>query len=98
MNRKLTPQEFKEIEHLVHCAITASTKRDASEYITRLNFLHRTMSYDVAGNIRNMFSELVGYTEAASGQVREKSHWESVARSALYKLESFGVGEDSSDE
>ena len=49
------------------------------------------MTDDIDPYVRGLISELVGYTSAAIGQVREKEHWMSVAQSSLYKLESFGV-------
>ena len=98
MSRKLTPKEFDEIKNLVECAITAYTKKDAEKYVTRLRFLSNTLTYDIAPNIRNMFSELVCGATSAAGQVREKDHWVSVATSQLYKLEMSGVGEESNNE
>lgn len=90
-NRKLTQKEYAEIKNLVECIISAHTKKDAERYLTRLSFLSNTMSYEVAPNIRNMLSELVSCSQSAAGQVRNKEHWVSVAKSQLYKLESFGV-------
>ena len=98
MNRKLTQQEFEEIETLVNNALNAYTKKDAERYIRRLEFLSNTMSYDVAGNIRNIFSELVCSTKRASGQIMDKERFVSFARTDLYKLEGFGVERSSNDD
>lgn len=97
-NRKLTREEFHEIETLVNNILVADTKADAAHDMQRLRFLNDTMPYEVAPNIRFMLSELRCSADTASGRVREKEHWVDVTKRALYKLESFGVGEDADND
>ena len=89
MANSLTQTEYNEIELLVNHAISAYSKKEASKQLSRLRFMANTL--DLAPNIHYMFSELIGYTDAATGRVREKDHWVSAARSALYKMKSYGL-------
>ncbi|MEA5015109.1 MAG: hypothetical protein VB099_11160 [Candidatus Limiplasma sp.] len=92
MTRKMIPtRTFDEIESLVNAAISTNTKNDGEEYIGQLKFMRNTMTYEIAANIRTMFSELVNCTIAATGSVRDKTHWVDVTRQALLKLKLFGV-------
>lgn len=91
MQRKLSRQEFNEIKALVNNAINTFTKREASNYLTRLEFKCTTLDVGVSPNVHNMLSELVSYAKTASGRVEKKEHWVSATNSALYKLEMHGV-------
>lgn len=98
MNRKLTQAEFDKIELLFNQATTAHTKADAKPYMDRLEFAVNQLPYEIAGNVRIMASELASATKSATGQARQKDHWLSVATQLLYKLHSFGIGEENQHE
>lgn len=85
--RKLTNEEFREIEGLVNKAITAINKEAAAPFIKRLEFMRGTLTLEAPQN--NIFAELVAYTKAASGQVKEKEHRISTVNQSLYKLNIF---------
>lgn len=87
--RKLTNEEFNEIEDLVNKAVTSSSKKTAKPYLSRLDFMQRTIP--LIGNVRNIFGELVSSTEAATGQVQQKDHWLTVVNQYLYKLKDYGT-------
>jgi len=89
MSEKLTAQEFKEIERLVSCATSAWTKKDAEQHIKRLKFMCGTNGAKLEPYARNVFRELIGSVQAASGKVREKDHWLGVVDQDLYKLIRF---------
>lgn len=82
---KLTSEEFKEIESLVQKAVSTSNKKSAKPFIDRLNFMKNTVNIQPYERI--VFGELVSYTTAASGQVRDKQHWMNAVNQSLYKLE-----------
>lgn len=82
---KLTSEEFKKIESLVQQAVSASNKKTAKPFIDRLNFMKNTLN--IQPYEKNVFSELVSYVTAASGQVRDKQHWMNFVSQSLYKLE-----------
>ncbi|WP_339323462.1 hypothetical protein [Paenibacillus sp. FSL W8-0194] len=82
--RKLTDEELGEIEGLVNKAIMAINKEAAAPFIRRLEFMKETLSIEAPQ--KNIFAELIAYTKAASGQVKEKEHWISVVNQSLYKL------------
>lgn len=85
--RKLTDEELGEIEGLVNKAITAINKEAAAPFIKRLEFIRVTLTIEAPQNI--IFAELVAYTKAASGQVKEKEHWIRAVNQSLYKLSNF---------
>ena len=93
MNRKLTREEFAKIESLFGKATTAHNKNSAKPSIDELQHLSNRLRYEILGNVHFMLSELISSIISASGQVREKAHWLSVAQQLLYKLENFGVEE-----
>ncbi|MDR9857314.1 hypothetical protein RJP21_27335 [Paenibacillus sp. VCA1] len=82
--RKITDEELGEIEGLVNKAIMAINKEAAVPFIRRLEFMTETLS--IQAPQKNIFAELVAYTKAASGQVKEKEHWISAVNQSLYKL------------
>ncbi|BFH60322.1 hypothetical protein [Paenibacillus azoreducens] len=85
--RKLTNEECREIEGLINNAITAINKEAAAPFIKRLEFMRETLTIEAPQ--KNIFAELVAYTKAASGQVKEKEHWISAVNQSLYKLNFF---------
>ena len=87
MKTKLTSEEYEEIENLMNYALVAPNKKEAEIYIAKI----RAFGFGLQGNVCNILSELVGYIEAASGRVKDNSHWEDCAKSSLYKLHSYGV-------
>lgn len=91
MSRKLTQKEYSKIECLVERITEAYSQKEVGSDIKQLEFLSNTL--DVYSNISYMLSELVGYsTEAAKRKTfSEKNHWVSAAKSALYKLKSYGL-------
>jgi len=52
---KFTLEEFQKIEQLVDSALYAPNKREAKNYINKLDFY----GYKVAGNTRNILNNLV---------------------------------------
>lgn len=84
LKRKLTIEEFREIEGLVNKAITAINKETATPFIKRLEFMGETLTIEAPQSI--IFAELVAYTKAASGQVKDKEHWISAVNQSLFKL------------
>lgn len=89
---KLTNEEFEKIESLVQRAVNASNKKEAKPFIDRLSFMKNTLNMQPYKRI--VFGELVSYTTAASGQVRDKQHWLNAVNQSLYKLQPFpGEGE-----
>jgi len=81
---KLTEAEKAEIERLVECAITASSKALAIPYIKRLEFMQESKYLEAYTGY--VFSELISSVKTASGQVKEKEHWVSSVKTCLYKL------------
>ncbi|WP_369283973.1 hypothetical protein [Oscillibacter sp. GMB15532] len=89
---KLTTEEFEKIESLVQRAVNASNKKEAKPFIDRLNFMKNTLTMQPYERI--VYSELVSYTTAASGQVRDKQHWLNAVNQSLYKLKPlYGEGD-----
>lgn len=89
---KLTTEEFEKIESLVQRAVNASNKKESKAFIDRLNFMKNTLNMQPYERI--VFGEIVSYTTAASGQVRNKQHWLNAVNQSLYKLKPFpGEGE-----
>lgn len=89
---KLTSEEFEKIESLVQQAVNAVNKKEAKPLIDRLNFMKNTLSMQPYERI--VFGELISYTSAASGQVRDKQHWINAINQSLYKLKPLsGEGE-----
>ncbi|CCC86413.1 MULTISPECIES: hypothetical protein [Paenibacillus] len=84
--RILTFEEFQEIEKLVNKAIYALNKEAADPFIKRLEFMRVTLN--IGAPQSNIVGELVAYTKAASGQVKDKEHWIRAVNQSLYKLKS----------
>jgi len=87
---KFTLEEFERIKQLVDCAIYASNKIEARNYINKLNFC----GHNVVGNTRNIFSVLISCVDNASGRVSDKERKISFVQQELYKLEWHGVEKD----
>ncbi|QNR65304.1 hypothetical protein IAQ67_15500 [Paenibacillus peoriae] len=84
--RNLTIEEFQEIKELVNKAIYAINKEAANPFIKRLEFMRVTLT--IGAPQSNIVGELVAYTKAASGQVKDKEHWIRAVNQSLYKLNS----------
>lgn len=97
-NRKLTRDEFSEIETLVRNILAADTKADAKRDMERLQFLSGNTSSEPDPYIRNILSELKCYAEDAAGRVSDKERKVTNATDALNKLELLGVGEALNDD
>lgn len=65
MNNKFTKEEFAEIENLVECALSASSKDNARKYINKLRFLASKIDF---GYNRNVYLEMVNYVDNATGR------------------------------
>ncbi len=87
---KFTLEEFENIKQLVDSAIYAPNKREAKNYINELDFC----GYDVVGNTRNIFNNLVAYVDNASGMVSDKERKISFVQHELYKMKKHGVEKD----
>lgn len=87
---KFSLEEFEDIKQLIDSAIYASNKKEARDYINKLNYL----GYDIVGNTRNIFSTLVSYVDNAAGMVSDKERKISFVKQELYKLEWYGVERD----
>lgn len=83
----LTLEEFKEIEQLVDYALDAPNKKEAQKYIKELQ-LYR---YSLDGRANNIFGELIGYVQDASGRVTDKERRIDSVKSKLYVLKRYGV-------
>ena len=83
MKNYITKEEYREVEVLVNCAITARNKAEATKYIERLEFL--ASFYE--GYTGIVFSNLVSSTKRASGQVADKNRLISFCNQDLWKLE-----------
>lgn len=74
--RKLSLEEINHLRKIVDDILWASTKSTAKVYLQRLEFQGSTLRGSISpyGSIK--LSEVISYAKAASGQVRDKSHWE----------------------
>ncbi len=82
MRSKYTVDEYKRIEELVMYALSARTKAEAKKYTGQLNYV----TFDVTGYSRNVLSEVISSTIAASGSIRNKAEMVSIARQYLSKF------------
>lgn len=87
MKEKLTPQEYEEIKQLVDSAIYAPNKKEAQQYINKM----QSYRYNLCGNTNNILGELISYVESASGRVADKQHWIECVKNRLYVLGRHGV-------
>lgn len=87
---KFTLEEFEKIKQLVDSAIHAQNKREAKDYIDKLDFC----GYGIVGNTRNILNNLVACVENASGVVSDKERKISFVQQELYTLEWYGVEKD----
>lgn len=87
MRYKYTVDEYKRIEELVICALSAQTKTEAKKYSEQINYV----TFDVTGYSKNVLSEVIASTVAASGSIRNKAEMVSIARQYLVKFEMFCV-------
>lgn len=87
MRNKYTVDEFKKIKELVICALSARTKAEAKKYSGQLNYV----TFDVTGYSRNVLSEVIASTVAASGSIRNKAEMVSIAKQYLSKFEMLCV-------
>lgn len=87
MKEKLTKEEYKEIEKLVKYAIYSPNKKDAQNYIDKIQ------SYEIGlyGRANIILSELVCYVKDASGRVTNKESRIDSVNSKLFELEGYGV-------
>lgn len=82
MNDYITEEEYCVIEDLVHKAVTARNKAEATPYIKQLEF----RSDEYCGYTRCVYSNLVASTMRASGQVNDKQRLLSFCNTDLHKL------------
>lgn len=87
MKTKLTIEEMEKIKFLFDCAVSASSKQEASTYINRL----RLIGNDLTASAKNMYSEMLASTQYAAGRVSDKTSRVNNARHLLLKLELFCV-------
>ena len=71
MEYTITQTEYDKIEHLAHCAVSCTSKKDAKYYIDRLEFIARAGGY--AGSVKNIIGELCSSVSNAAGSVADKS-------------------------
>lgn len=88
MKEKLTKEEYEDVKQLVESALDAPNKEEAKKYIGKI----RAYGFDLYGNAKNIFEELICYVEDASGRVADKEKRVFSAKTTLYKLGSYGVG------
>lgn len=87
MRNKYTNDEYKRIEKLVNYALSARTKAEAKKYSEQLNYV----TFDVTGYSKNVLSEIIASTIAASGSIRNKTEMVNIARQYLSKFEMLCV-------
>lgn len=85
MRYEITRGEYQEIEYLTKCALSASNKAKANEYIQRLDYL----CPGLAGPARNILSELKASVSNAAGRVQDKERRSYFVRMDLFKLSRF---------
>ena len=86
MKNKFTKKEFTEIENLVECALSASSKDNARKYINKLRFLASKIDF---GYNKNVYLEMVNCVDNASG--RYHNELESNAMQMVNKVAIFCV-------
>ncbi len=87
MRNKYTVDEYKRIEALVIYALSAKTKAEAKKYLGQLNYV----TFDVTGYSRNVLTEVISSTTAASGSIRNKAEMVSIAKQYLRKFKMLCV-------
>jgi len=81
-NAKL--DEFKRIMEQV---IYAPTKAYAKQPLQQLEFLASQLNRNIDSNLSSKLREVINAASEASGQVKNKKHWEGVANRAWYVFE-----------
>ncbi len=85
MEKVISREKYLEICQLVQSALAQWYKADAKFFIERLQFLES----EIDPPARNVYGELVVFTMAAVGQVKDKEFKVDNVDRALYKLERF---------
>ncbi len=84
MKMKLSKEEYREVEELVNCAVTASTKAMAEPYIRQLEFIANCGGY--GGYAFNALHDLVNSVNRAAGRHSDKERLVYFAKMDLCKL------------
>ncbi len=83
MGTKLTRDEYNEIEGLTEKALSAYNKKEAENYIGRIEYIAPGLS----GYANIIKHELISGLKTASGRVQDKEHKTDSVRASLFKLE-----------
>ena len=87
MKEKLTKEEYEDVKQLVEFALDAQNKEEAKKYIGKI----QSYGFNLYGNAKNIFEELICYLKNASGRVADKEKRVFSAKTTLYKLGNYGV-------
>lgn len=87
---KFTVEEYENIEELVDLAISAPNKKEAKNYINKLDFY----GYNIVGNTLNILNTLVACVDNASGMVSDKERKIFFVKQELSKLRRYGTEKD----
>ena len=89
----LTQDQYKEIEKLCDCALQASNKKEANDYIKRILYI----APGLQGAAKNVLHDLIGSLQAASGCVSDRERKEYFCFMDLQKLQWFVRQEQAND-
>lgn len=87
MKEYLSQEEYEKIKELVNCAVNAANKKDAENYIRKI----QSYGYGLVGRAYNILNELISYVKDAFGRVSDKERRIYAVNSKLYELETYGV-------
>lgn len=85
MKQNLTTEEYNQIEDVVSKAISAPNKKDAQRYMEKLRFL--LSGY--GGSIATVLSKLYSSTQAATGNIPDKSNRQYYVQCDISSLRNF---------
>jgi hypothetical protein len=77
-------KKLEQLWDLVQEVLYASTKESAKGPLKKLEFQASILSDSLSPYARGKLREVISYSKTASGQVRDKVHWERQLKQAWY--------------
>ena len=83
----MNESDISNLKTLLDSLVFASTKADAKPIYNKLNFKTSTLSGEIDQYSLDKLIEAISYAYSASGQVNDKSHWQSNMERSWYVFE-----------
>lgn len=87
-NFPMIESDIRKLKNSIDSLVYASTKAEAKPIYNKLNFEASQLSEEIDPYALGKLKEAISHAMSASGQVRDKAHWESCMKRSWYVFES----------